>query len=164
MQCGMPRQSLTPQSPLSPAAYTRFQLADGVSACTGRVEVEARGVWGPLCATPGTCLMHTSSAVTWAVGLLSPCPHPAVLGQGWGCCGAVPSDALGTSGTRASAPWRCWGSPPAPPGTLQPSTAQVGVGAVGSPSRWGALPKPTAQPGCCRCRRAPAAARWGEPL
>ena len=119
---------------------------------------------GPCVPLPGTCLMHKSSATIWAVALPSPCPLLAILGWEQGCRGAMPSDAVGASGTRASAPWRCWGSPPAPSGTLQPSTAQVGVGAVGTPSRWGALPKPTAQPGCCRCRRAPAAARWGEPL
>ena len=32
------------------AAYTGFRLADGGSPCAGRVEVEERGTWGPLCA------------------------------------------------------------------------------------------------------------------
>eukprot|EP00076_Gallus_gallus_P041345 XP_025006883.1 antigen WC1.1-like [Gallus gallus] len=58
--------------------YTKFQLVDGGSICTGRVEVEARGVWDPW--------MPRSDALRCS----------------------------GRSGTRASAPWRCWGSPPAP--------------------------------------------------
>ncbi|POI18710.1 hypothetical protein CIB84_017548, partial [Bambusicola thoracicus] len=81
------------------------------------------GCGGPCVPLPGTCPMPTSSATTWAVALPSPCPHLAILGWVRACCGAMPSDAVEVSGTQASAPWRCWGSPPAPPGTLQPSTA-----------------------------------------
>uniref|UniRef100_A0A669QNM9 SRCR domain-containing protein n=1 Tax=Phasianus colchicus TaxID=9054 RepID=A0A669QNM9_PHACC len=121
------------------------------------------GCGGPCVPLPGTCLMPTSSATTWAVALLSLCPHQAILGPGQGYCCRMPSDAVGVSGTRASATWRCWDSPPAPPGTLLPSTAQVGVETIES-SRWGALPDPKTQPCCCRCHRTPAASQWGEPV
>lgn len=83
------------------------------------------GRGGPSAPPTGTCPTPTSSATTSAVALLPPCPREAPSAGGMGRCGRTPLAAAGASGTRASAPQRCWGSPPAPLAMPLPSTAQV---------------------------------------
>uniref|UniRef100_A0A8V1A5B4 SRCR domain-containing protein n=1 Tax=Gallus gallus TaxID=9031 RepID=A0A8V1A5B4_CHICK len=74
-------------APLSAAAYTEFQLADGVSVCDGRVEVEARGVWGTLCAT------------AWDL------PDLRLVGGRGRCAGRVEVYSEGTWGTICQDSW-----------------------------------------------------------
>ena len=137
MQCGMPRQSLTPQSPLSPAAYTKFQLVDGGSICTGRVEVEARGVWGPLCATawdlPDAHILCHHLGCGSAISL----PPPGNFGMG---TGMPRSDALRCSGNErhpGQCPVEVLGQPACPPGHTAAVNCSGGCGGRGDPQQVG---------------------------
>uniref|UniRef100_A0A674HDZ0 SRCR domain-containing protein n=1 Tax=Taeniopygia guttata TaxID=59729 RepID=A0A674HDZ0_TAEGU len=79
----------------------------------------------PCAPASGTWPMRTSCAATWAAAAPPACPREAPSAAGRGHCGRTPSAATGASGTRASAPWPCWGSRPVCPETPPPSTAQV---------------------------------------
>ena len=48
---GSPYHRVPPSNTLSAAAYTGFRLGDNSSSCAGRVEAEAGGTWGSVCAT-----------------------------------------------------------------------------------------------------------------
>ncbi|XP_021237402.1 scavenger receptor cysteine-rich type 1 protein M130-like, partial [Numida meleagris] len=111
--------------------YTGFRLADGDSSCTGRVEVEARGVWRPLCATawdlPDAHVLCHHLDCGSAVSL----PPPGHFGMG---TGTLLHDALICSGSEqhpGECPVEVLGQPTCPPG----HTAVVNCSGVTEPLR-----------------------------
>ena len=105
-----------PQYPLSAAAYTGFRLVNGDSDCTGRVEVEAQGVWGPLCATawdlPDAHVLCHHLGCGSAISL----PPPGHFGTGMG---TLRRDALRCSGNErhpGECPVEVLGQPACPTG------------------------------------------------
>ncbi|XP_021238833.1 scavenger receptor cysteine-rich type 1 protein M130-like isoform X2 [Numida meleagris] len=130
------RQSPQIKNCIQPAAiicspYTGIQLADGSSDCTGRVEVEARGVWSPLCATawdlPDAHVLCRHLGCGSAVSL----PPPGQFGTG---TGTLLHDAFSCSGSErhpGECPMEVLGQPACPPG----HTAAINCSGVTEPLR-----------------------------
>uniref|UniRef100_A0A8V1A580 SRCR domain-containing protein n=1 Tax=Gallus gallus TaxID=9031 RepID=A0A8V1A580_CHICK len=124
-------------APLSAAAYSGFRLADGVSVCDGRVEVEARGVWGTLCATawdlPDAHVLCHHLGCGTAVSL----PPPGHFGMG---TGMLRSDAFRCSGSErhpGQCPVEVLGQPTCPPGHTAAVNCSGGCGGRGDPQQVG---------------------------
>ncbi|XP_021238839.1 antigen WC1.1-like isoform X3 [Numida meleagris] len=112
--------------------YTRFQLADGGSECTGRVEVEARGVWRPLCATAWD--LHDAHVLCRHLGCGSAVslPPPGQFGTG---TGTLLHDAFSCRGSErhpGECPVEVLGQPPCPHG----HTAAINCSGVTEPLRF----------------------------
>lgn len=125
---GSPRNPVPPANTVSLPQLTRVSGWRATAAVPGGWRWRWGGRGGPSVPPAGTCPMPTSSAATSAVAPPSPCPQEAPSAGGTGRCGAMASVVTGLNGTRASAPWQCWGSPHVPPVTPLPSTAQVCLG------------------------------------
>ncbi|XP_021258682.1 antigen WC1.1-like isoform X2 [Numida meleagris] len=111
--------------------YTGFRLADGDSGCDGRVEMEAGGVWRPLCATawdlPDAHVLCRHLGCGSAISL----PPPGQFGTG---TGMLLHDALSCSGSErhpGECPVEVLGQPPCPHG----HTAAVNCSGVTEPLR-----------------------------
>lgn len=190
MSGGGPRSAIPPlPAPFSPQPTRVSGWRTRARAAPGGWRWRRGAPGGPCAPAAGTCLTPASCATTSAAEAPSPCCREALSARGRGRCGGTPSAAAGASGTRASAPWRCWGSPPVPPATPPPSTAQVrrapagetAEGPVGIPpglvgedagpagGAGGALAAPSEfrrrhRRGFSRRCRAPAAGGGGEPV
>ncbi|XP_052551819.1 deleted in malignant brain tumors 1 protein-like [Tympanuchus pallidicinctus] len=124
-------QTCTQNTAIICSYYTGFRLVDGGSACTGRVEVEAQGVWGPLCATawdlPDAHILCHHLGCGSAISLLP----PGHFGKG---IGTLRRDAFSCSGNEwhlGKCPVDVLGQPACPPG----HTAAVNCSGVTEPLR-----------------------------
>ncbi|XP_021258689.1 scavenger receptor cysteine-rich type 1 protein M130-like [Numida meleagris] len=122
--------------------YTGFRLADGDSDCTGRVEVEARGVWRPLCATawdmPDAHVLCHHLGCGSAVSL----PPPGQFGTG---TGMVLHDALSCSGSErhpGECPVEVLGQPACPPRHTAAINCSGGCEGHVYPQQVGTTPRP----------------------
>ncbi|XP_032300930.1 scavenger receptor cysteine-rich type 1 protein M130-like [Coturnix japonica] len=122
-------QTCTQPTAIMCSPYTGFRLVDGGSDCAGRVEVEARGVWGPLCATawdlPDAHVLCHHLGCGSAISI----PPPGHFGMG---TGRLRSDALSCSGSErhpGECPVEVLGQPACTPG----HTAGVSCSGVAEP-------------------------------
>ncbi|OXB59704.1 hypothetical protein ASZ78_012625 [Callipepla squamata] len=109
-------QTCTHSAAIICSPYTEFRLVNGSSECVGRVEVEAQGVWGPLCATawdlPDAHILCRHLGCGSAVSL----HPPGHFGTG---TGMLRHDALSCSGNErhpGECPVQVLGQPACPPG------------------------------------------------
>ncbi|XP_071894490.1 antigen WC1.1-like [Anas platyrhynchos] len=98
--------------------YTGFRLADGGSGCAGRVEVEAQGTWGALCASAWDLRDAHVLCRHLGCGPAASLPPGGHFGTGT-ATGPLRRDALSCSGSErhpGECPVALLGEPACPPG------------------------------------------------
>eukprot|EP00075_Anas_platyrhynchos_P024612 XP_027313865.1 scavenger receptor cysteine-rich type 1 protein M130-like [Anas platyrhynchos] len=98
--------------------YTGFRLADGGSGCAGRVEVEAQGTWGALCASAWDLRDAHVLCRHLGCGPAASLPPGGHFGTGT-ATGLLRRDALSCSGSErhpGECPVALLGEPACPPG------------------------------------------------
>ncbi|NXW06582.1 C163A protein, partial [Fregetta grallaria] len=129
-----------PPNAFSAAAYTGFRLADNSLGCAGRVEVEAGGTWGSLCATgwdlPDAHVLchHLGCGPATAV------PPGGSFGGG---DGPLRRDAFGCDGSErhpGECPMVVLGEPACPPGHAAAVNCSVSRQGLGVPAPQAATP------------------------
>ncbi|XP_021238841.1 deleted in malignant brain tumors 1 protein-like [Numida meleagris] len=130
-------QNCTQPAAIICTPYTGFRLADGDSRCADRVEVEARGVWKPLCATawdlPDAHVLCRHLGCGSAVSLSA----PGHFGMG---TGTLLHDALSCSGSErhpGECPVEVLGQPTCPLGHTAAINCSGGCGDCGEPQQVG---------------------------
>uniref|UniRef100_A0A8C3J616 SRCR domain-containing protein n=1 Tax=Calidris pygmaea TaxID=425635 RepID=A0A8C3J616_9CHAR len=123
--------TLSPPNPNAPfaAAYTGFRLAGNSSGCAGRVEVEAGGTWGSLCATGWD--LPDAHVLCRHLGCGPSAPTVPPGGSFGGGDGRLRPDAFGCGGSErhpGECPMAGLGEPPCPPGHAAAVNCSGGYG------------------------------------
>ncbi|XP_014816477.1 PREDICTED: LOW QUALITY PROTEIN: scavenger receptor cysteine-rich type 1 protein M130-like, partial [Calidris pugnax] len=126
---GVPPLSPPKPTALFAAAYTGFRLAGNESGCAGRVEVEAGGTWGSLCASGWD--LPDAHVLCRHLGCGPSAPTVPPGGSFGGGDGRLRPDAFGCGGSERH-PGECptvrLGEPPCPPGHAAAVTCSGGYG------------------------------------
>ncbi|NWZ28336.1 C163A protein, partial [Asarcornis scutulata] len=116
--------------------YTGFRLADGGSGCAGRVEVEAQGTWGALCASAWDLRDAHVLCRHLGCGPAASLPPGGHFGTGT-APGPLRRDALSCSGSErhpGECPVALLGEPACPPGHAAAVNCSGGCRGRGDPA------------------------------
>lgn len=167
LQHGVPRgvpALPSPQRPLCAAAYTGFRLADGGSGCAGRVEVEAQGTWGALCASAWDLRDAHVLCRHLGCGPAASLPPGGHFGTGT-ATGPLRHDALSCSGSErhpGECPMVLLGEPACPPGHAAAVNCSGGCRGRGDPWQAGSSARPHGTAGLLQAPLSPCGCWMGR--